>query len=75
MFQVLLSISSLLNDPSPDNSWLDNSEAQEVEHLFRTDKTRFEEKAREWTRKYAMWKKKKFYIVIYLKQNINILIK
>ena len=46
---VLLSISSLLNDPNPDDPLV-----PEIAHIYKTDKTRYEATAREWTRKYAM---------------------
>ena len=46
--RVLLSISSLLTDPNPSDP-LD----PEVANVLRTDKRKFEETAREWTRMYA----------------------
>ncbi len=42
--QVLLSICSLLTDPL----------VPEIAHIYKTDRQRYEETAREWTRKYAM---------------------
>mgnify|MGYP002395901449 CR=1 FL=1 len=48
--KVLLSISSLLTDPNPDDPLL-----PEIAHIYKTDKTKYEATAREWTRKYAMW--------------------
>lgn len=46
---VLVSICSLLTDPNPEHG-LDN----EILNVYRTNKTKYEENAREWTRKYAM---------------------
>lgn len=46
--KVLLSISSLLTDPNPDDPLV-----PEIAKLYKEDKSAFEEKAREWTRKYA----------------------
>lgn len=48
-FQVLLSICSLLTDPNPDDPLV-----PEIAHIYKTDRRRYEETAREWTRKYAM---------------------
>jgi len=47
--KVLLSISSLLTDANPDDPLV-----PEIAHVYKTDKARFEETAREYTRKYAM---------------------
>lgn len=47
--QVLLSISSLLTDANPDDPLV-----PEIAHIYKSDRTRYEETAREWTRKYAM---------------------
>ena len=47
--QVLLSISSLLCDPNPDDPLV-----PEIAHMFKTDRRRYENTAREWTRKAAM---------------------
>lgn len=47
--KVLLSISSLLNDPNPDDPLV-----PEIAHIYKSDKTKYEATAREWTRKYAM---------------------
>ena len=47
--KVLLSISSLLTDPNPDDPLV-----PEIAHIFKTDKSRYEATAREWTKKYAM---------------------
>eukprot|EP00361_Fabrea_salina_P002689 CAMPEP_0202428442 /NCGR_PEP_ID=MMETSP1345-20130828/2454_1 /ASSEMBLY_ACC=CAM_ASM_000843 /TAXON_ID=342563 /ORGANISM="Fabrea Fabrea salina" /LENGTH=148 /DNA_ID=CAMNT_0049039435 /DNA_START=12 /DNA_END=458 /DNA_ORIENTATION=- len=46
--KVLLSISSLLTDPNPDDPLV-----PEIAHVFKTDKGRYENTAREWTRRYA----------------------
>ncbi|KAM9970703.1 hypothetical protein ACTFIW_008696 [Dictyostelium discoideum] len=46
--KVLLSISALLSDPNPDDPLV-----PDIANLFKTDKSRFESNAREWTRKYA----------------------
>ena len=47
--KVLLSISSLLTDPNPDDPLV-----PDIAHLCKTNKRRYEEMAREWTRQYAM---------------------
>ncbi|KIZ02260.1 ubiquitin-conjugating enzyme E2 D/E [Monoraphidium neglectum] len=47
--KVLLSISSLLTDANPDDPLV-----PEIAHIFKSDRQRYEETAREWTRKYAM---------------------
>jgi len=47
--KVLLSICSLLTDPNPDDPLV-----PEIAHLYKTDKARYEETARQWTVKYAM---------------------
>ena len=47
--KVLLSISSLLCDPNPDDPLV-----PEIAHIYKTDKAKYEATAREWTRKYAM---------------------
>ncbi|CAL1699306.1 unnamed protein product [Somion occarium] len=46
---VLLSICSMLTDPNPDDPLV-----PDIAHLYKTDRTRYEATAREWTRKYAM---------------------
>jgi ubiquitin-conjugating enzyme E2 D/E len=46
--KMLLSISSLLTDPNPDDP-LDGA----VARVYKNDKTKFNETAEEWTRKYA----------------------
>jgi ubiquitin-conjugating enzyme E2 D/E len=48
-YLVLLSISSLLTDPNPDDP-LD----PEIAHIYKTNRTKFEQTAREWTAKYAL---------------------
>ncbi|KIZ00771.1 Ubiquitin-conjugating enzyme [Monoraphidium neglectum] len=47
--KVLLSISSLLTDANPDDPLV-----PEIAHIYKSDRHRYEETAREWTRKYAM---------------------
>jgi len=47
---VLLSICSLLCDPNPDDPLV-----PEIARIYKTDRERYNELAREWTRKYAMW--------------------
>jgi ubiquitin-conjugating enzyme E2 D len=47
--KVLLSISSLLTDPNPDDPLV-----PEIAHIYKNDKAKYEATAREWTRKYAM---------------------
>jgi ubiquitin-conjugating enzyme E2 D/E len=47
--KVLLSICSLLTDPNPDDPLV-----PEIAHIYKTDRPRYENSAREWTRKYAM---------------------
>ena len=49
VLQVLLSICSLLTDPNPDDPLV-----PEIAHIYKTDRSRYEDTAREWTRKYAM---------------------
>ena len=46
--KVLLSICSLLCDPNPDDPLV-----PEIAHIYKTDRPRYEDLAREWTRKYA----------------------
>jgi len=46
--KVLLSISSLLKDPNPDDPLV-----PEIAELYKTDKAKFEANAREWTNKHA----------------------
>lgn len=47
--KVLLSICSLLTDPNPDDPLV-----PEIAQIYRNDKTRHDQVAREWTAKYAM---------------------
>lgn len=47
--KVLLSISALLTDANPDDPLV-----PEIAHIFKTDRRRYEETAREWTQRYAM---------------------
>src|SRR6056300_517607 len=46
--KVLLSICSLLTDPNPDDPLV-----PEIAHVYKTDRNRYNELAKEWTRKYA----------------------
>lgn len=46
---VLLSICSMLTDPNPDDPLV-----PEIAHVYKTDRSRYEATAREWTRKYAI---------------------
>lgn len=48
--KVLLSICSLLTDPNPDDPLV-----PDIAQIFRTDRSRHDTTAREWTAKYAMW--------------------
>jgi ubiquitin-protein ligase len=48
-FAVLLSICSLLCDPNPDDPLV-----PEIARIYKTDREKYNELAREWTRKYAM---------------------
>ena len=48
-FPVLLSICSLLCDPNPDDPLV-----PEIARIYKTDREKYNELAREWTRKYAM---------------------
>ncbi|XP_064981464.1 ubiquitin-conjugating enzyme E2 5A-like isoform X1 [Musa acuminata AAA Group] len=47
--KVLLSISSLLTDPNPDDPLV-----PEIAHLYKNRRPRYEEMARSWTQKHAM---------------------
>lgn len=49
LFPVLLSICSMLTDPNPDDPLV-----PEIAHVYKTDRSRYEATAREWTRKYAI---------------------
>lgn len=46
---VLLSICSLLCDPNPDDPLV-----PEIARIYKTDRERYNQLAREWTQKYAM---------------------
>ena len=46
LYAVLLSICSMLTDPNPDDPLV-----PDIAHLYKTDRTRYEATAREWTRK------------------------
>jgi len=48
LFQVLLSICSLLCDPNPDDPLV-----PEIARLYKTDKAKYAQLAKEWTKKYA----------------------
>ncbi|EER11237.1 ubiquitin-conjugating enzyme E2 D3, putative [Perkinsus marinus ATCC 50983] len=47
--KVLLSISSLLTDPNPDDPFV-----PEIAHMYKTNRAKHDEIGREWTQKYAM---------------------
>ena len=47
--KVLLSISSLLTDPNPNDPFV-----PEIAQLLKTDAKKHDSNAREWTQKYAM---------------------
>lgn len=47
--KILLSISSLLTDPNPDDPLV-----PEIAQVYKENKAKFEQTAREWTRKYAV---------------------
>ncbi|VDD88620.1 unnamed protein product [Enterobius vermicularis] len=47
--KVLLSICSLLCDPNPDDPLV-----PEIARIYKTDRDRYNQLAREWTQKYAM---------------------
>ena len=46
--KVLLSISSLLTDPNPDDPFV-----PDIANLYKADRGKYEATAKEWTRKYA----------------------
>lgn len=46
--KVLLSICSMLTDPNPDDPLV-----PEIANIYKKDKNKYDETAREWTRKYA----------------------
>ncbi|XP_019639503.1 PREDICTED: ubiquitin-conjugating enzyme E2-17 kDa-like isoform X1 [Branchiostoma belcheri] len=47
--KVLLSICSLLTDPNPDDPLV-----PDIARIYKTDKKKYNEQAKEWTNKYAM---------------------
>lgn len=47
-FLVLLSICSLLTDPNPDDPLV-----PEIARIYKTNKPKYNETAKEWTRKFA----------------------
>lgn len=47
--KVLLSISSLLTDPNPDDPFV-----PDIATLYKTDRDAYEKNAKDWTKKYAM---------------------
>ncbi|KAF7811709.1 Ubiquitin-conjugating enzyme E2-17 kDa [Senna tora] len=48
--KVLLSISSMLTDPNPEDPV-----QHEIASMYKNDKAKYESTARYWTQKYAMW--------------------
>jgi len=48
--KVLLSICSMLTDPNPDDPLV-----PEIAKMYKTDRGRYNQLAKEWTGKYAMW--------------------
>ena len=46
--KVLLSISSLLTDPNPDDPLV-----PEIANVYKTNRQQYENTAREWTKRYA----------------------
>lgn len=46
---VLLSICSMLTDPNPDDPLV-----PDIAALYKSDRAKYEQTAREWTRKYAI---------------------
>lgn len=48
--KVLLSICSMLTDPNPDDPLV-----PEIAKMYKTDRVRYNQLAKEWTSKYAMW--------------------
>jgi ubiquitin-conjugating enzyme E2 D/E len=47
--KLLLSITSLLTDPNPDDPFV-----PEIANLYKSDRAAYEEKARAWTAEYAV---------------------
>lgn len=56
--QVLLSICSMLTDPNPEDPLV-----PDIAHLYKSDRTRYEATAREWTRKCVSLRR--FYVTTY----------
>ena len=48
IFSVLLSVCSLLTDPNPDDPLV-----PEIARVFKTDRKKYNDTAKEWTKKYA----------------------
>jgi len=48
--KVLLSICSLLTDPNPEDPLV-----PEIARIYKSDRTKYNDLAKEWTKKYAMW--------------------
>ncbi|GFS19834.1 ubiquitin-conjugating enzyme E2 b [Elysia marginata] len=46
--KVLISITSLLTDPNPDDPLV-----PEIARVYKTDRNKYEELAKDWTRRYA----------------------
>lgn len=46
---VLLSICSMLTDPNPDDPLV-----PEIAHVYKTNRSKYKDTAKEWTKKYAM---------------------
>lgn len=46
--KVLLSISSLLTDPNPDDPYV-----PDIANIYKTDRSLYDKNAKEWTKKYA----------------------
>ena len=67
MYQVLLSICSLLTDPNPDDPLV-----PEIAHMYKTDRAKYEATARGWTQKYAMgWYWTNAWPVSFVKEFLN----
>jgi len=49
-FVVLLSLHALMTEPNPDDPLM-----PDVAKIFKTDKKKYLQNARDWTRKYATW--------------------
>jgi ubiquitin-conjugating enzyme E2 D/E len=52
IFKVLLSISSFLDDPFPDNP---HPHCPEIARIYQTDREQFNKTAKEWIQKYALY--------------------